>query len=156
MGSFELTTFSEPIKPFPVSSDEVSGDALSPVLKVVIPVPAGDTLKKIRWQIAKDDGFKEIVFDSDLQEDEGLSISTKSKKLSETASLSVPKGKLTYGTDYYIRVRPLFEKSGWTDWSETSKITTETVSGSDGGCSVAGMEPGWAFLLLPLAVLIGR
>nr|WP_321501111.1 choice-of-anchor Q domain-containing protein [uncultured Dethiosulfovibrio sp.] len=157
VGAFELTTFAEPIKPVPLSPDTVSGDSLAPVLKVMIPVPSGDSLKKVHWQIARDRDFKDIVFDTDLQEKEnllkGMGNNAFNSGQSETVSLQIPKDKLAYGTDYYVRVRPLFEKSGWTEWSEVSTLSTEPAPSSSGGCSVATFGPGALLLLIPAMLL---
>ncbi|NCC96868.1 MAG: hypothetical protein EOM02_08510 [Synergistales bacterium] len=146
----------DPVVPGPVVADPISpdfsgADPLAPILTARIKVPSGDKIKDVRWQIARDKDFNDIVFDSALQ---GKEVLPDAEAQSETLSLKVPAGKLTYGTNYYVRVRPLLENSGWAEWSETSQMTTEPAPSSGGGCSVAGMGIGSALLLLPLTLFI--
>ena len=140
----------------PIYIDPEGGEPLSPVIKVSIRVPEGDRVQYVRWQIARDRDFKNIVFDTDLQEKgkllKDMGDRAFNRGQSETVSLQVPKGKLDYGTDYYVRVRPLFEKSGWTEWSDASKLSTEPAPSSS-GCSVATFGPGALLLLMPAMLL---
>ncbi len=141
-----------PIVTNPVSSDFSGGDPLSPLLTAGIGVPDGDKLRDVRWQIAGDRGFEDVVFDTDFKEKGNIPVD---EAKSERVSVRVPEGVLDYGRDYYVRVRFLLERFGWSEWSEPSKMTVSPAPASDSGsgCSVTGIGIGSVLLFVPLMFL---
>ncbi|MFC1924096.1 fibronectin type III domain-containing protein [Chloroflexota bacterium] len=71
----------------------------------------GDTHVASRWQIAADDQFNDIAYDSGVN-------------TSSLVELSVPSGNLDYDTTYYWHVRHLDNAGYWSGWSTETSFTT--------------------------------
>ncbi|MCM8830255.1 MAG: hypothetical protein NC824_04575, partial [Candidatus Omnitrophica bacterium] len=117
--SFAYTN-SPPMRPECISPvDEAENVSLTPTLKSTGFVdPDNDYHNGSHWQIARDSNFSVIVWNSIT---------------SPLTQVLVPSGILSYGTQYYWRVRYQDEKGDWSEWAIPNSFTTKNASSGDGG-----------------------
>lgn len=98
-------------------ADGATNIALTPTLEssAFVSPDAGATHAASRWQVATDDQFANIVYDSGIDS-------------SNLTQISVPAGYLGYGTIYYWRVKYQDDNDNWSEWSAETSLTT-VVSG---------------------------
>jgi len=107
-----FTTHRPPKQPSNVSpADEDTGVSLTPTLVCSgFSDPDGDFHAASWWQIATDDDFTNMVYDSGA-----------SSKLTQ---ITIPSGELSYGTTYYWRVRHEDHLGGLSSYSSETSFTT--------------------------------
>jgi len=107
-----FTTHRAPRQPSNISpEDEDTGVSLTPTLvSSGFSDPDGDFHAASWWQIATDDDFTNMVYDSGA-----------SSKLTQ---ITIPSGELSYGTTYYWRVRHEDHLGGLSAYSSETSFTT--------------------------------
>ncbi|MBN1444675.1 MAG: S8 family serine peptidase [Candidatus Omnitrophica bacterium] len=92
---------------------------LTPLLKATAFVDIDNNAHKAsRWQVSTNSGFISLAWDETTG------------PLSET---TVDGGVLSYGTEYYWRVRYQDSENDWSEWSDAVQFTTESAPASGGG-----------------------
>jgi PKD repeat protein len=104
-----------PDRPSNVSpADEDTDVGLTPTLEssAFSDPDEGDTHAASQWQIATDDQFTNMVYDSD-------------RDTSNLTQITIPSGELSYDSTYYWRVRHEDSDGAWSSWSAETRFTTE-------------------------------
>lgn len=136
--AFDFTTepdpdgagFDRPDTPMLVSPvDGAVNQSLTPLLRASAFSHADEQIvhASSQWQIAGDEAFSELVWDSG--EDASAAIET-----------AVPSGRLDHENTYYWRVRYQGSNEVWSEWSEVRSFTT-VLEGEEPGDSNADWSP---------------
>jgi len=111
---FTTTAMQLPTTPTNASpSNGATGIAIAPKLmsSPFSDPDVGDSHAASWWQVATDDQFTNIVYDSGSDD-------------SNLISITIPPGRLSYEATYYWRVKHQDYCGNWSDWSEETSFTT--------------------------------